>query len=156
MVLCRMRGGASPSPPATQSHSFAFCKCCMSLSGQVRLGHGRACSSPAATQYLPCRVTLQTCLLCHTADMSAASHRRHIYCVTQQTCLLCRTAEMSAVSRNGHVCCVSRGMDFQSSFWTPSAFTLCFRNDQLPYIYIYIYIYTYVYICTSFILLGKM
>ena len=32
-----------------------------------------------------------------TADMSAVSHSRHVYCVRQHECLLCRTADMSAV-----------------------------------------------------------
>ena len=43
------------------------------------------------------RVTQQTSLLCHTADMSAVSHSRHVGCVTQQTCLPCHTTDMSAV-----------------------------------------------------------
>ena len=46
------------------------------------------------------RVLEQTCLLCHTADMSAASHSRHVCCVTQQTCLLCHAADMLAVSHS--------------------------------------------------------
>ena len=46
-------------------------------------------------------VTQQTCLLCHTADMSAVTHSRHVCCVTPQTCLLCHMADMSsAVSRS--------------------------------------------------------
>ena len=53
-------------------------------------------------------VTQQTCLLCHTADMSAVSHSRHVCCDTQQTCLLCHTADMSAASRNRHVCCATQ------------------------------------------------
>ena len=39
------------------------------------------------------------------ADMSAASHSRHVCCVTQQPCLQCDTADMSAVSHNRHTCC---------------------------------------------------
>ena len=41
----------------------------------------------------------QTCLLCHTADMSAVCHSRHVCCATQQTRLLYHTADMSAVSQ---------------------------------------------------------
>ena len=40
-----------------------------------------------------CCVTQQTCLLCHTADMSAVSHGRHVCCATQQACLLSHTAD---------------------------------------------------------------
>ena len=40
------------------------------------------------------------CLLCDTADMSAVSHSRHVRCVTQQTCLLCHTADKSSVSHS--------------------------------------------------------
>ena len=67
-------------------------------------------------------VTQQTCLLCHTANMSAVSHSMTclLYqAATQQSCLLCRTADMSVVSRSNtavmsdesesrHVCCVAQ------------------------------------------------
>ena len=36
-------------------------------------------------------------LLCHTTDMSAASHSRSVCCVRPQTWLLCHTADMSSV-----------------------------------------------------------
>ena len=42
----------------------------------------------------------QTCMLCHTADVSTVSHSRHVCCATQQTCLPCHQADMSAVSRS--------------------------------------------------------
>ena len=48
------------------------------------------------------------CLLCRTADVSAVSHRRHVCCVKQQTCLLCDTADMSAASHSRHDCCVAQ------------------------------------------------
>ena len=43
-----------------------------------------------------CCVRQQTCLLCHTADVSAVSHSGHVCCVTEQTCLLCHAAESPA------------------------------------------------------------
>ena len=55
-----------------------------------------------------CCVTQQTCLLCHTAEMSAVSHSRDVCCVTQQSCLLCHAADMSAASHSRHVCCVTQ------------------------------------------------
>ena len=33
----------------------------------------------------------------HTADMYAVSHSRHVYCGPRQTCLLCHTEDVSAV-----------------------------------------------------------
>ena len=53
-------------------------------------------------------VTQQTCLLCHTADMSALSRSRHVCWVTQLTYLLCHAADVSAVSRSRHVCWVTQ------------------------------------------------
>ena len=50
-------------------------------------------------------VSFQTCLLSHTADISAVGHGRRVGCVTQQTCLLCHRADMSAASHSRHVCC---------------------------------------------------
>ena len=47
-----------------------------------------------------CRKPGGAILLCHTADMPAVSHSRHVWCVTQQTCLLCDTADMSAVRQS--------------------------------------------------------
>ena len=60
-----------------------------------------------ACMHVLCRhvsgATRQTCLLCHTTDVSAVPHSKHVCCVTQQRCLLCRTADMSAVSHSRHV-----------------------------------------------------
>ena len=36
-------------------------------------------------------LALQTCLLCHTADMSVVSRSQHVCCVTQQTCHVSHT-----------------------------------------------------------------
>ena len=66
-----------------------------------------------------CHVTQQTCLLCHTADKSAASHSRHVCYVTQQTFLLCPTADLFAMSYSRHVCCV-----------TQQTFLLCHTTDM--------------------------
>ena len=64
-----------------------------------------------------CRVTQQTSVLCHAADMSAVSSIRHVCgCDTQQTGLVPQTADkaamprgrMSAVSRSRNVCCATR------------------------------------------------
>ena len=46
-----------------------------------------------------CCLAQQTCLLRHTADMSAAQQSGQSFCVTQKTCLPCDTA---------HICCVSQ------------------------------------------------
>ena len=66
------------------------------------------------------------CCVCHTADMSSASHSRCVRCVTQQpymsavahssqacrviqwTCLLCRAADMSAVWYSRNTCLVTQ------------------------------------------------
>ena len=53
-----------------------------------------------------CCVSQQTCLLCHTAEISAVSHRRHVCWVTQRTCLLFPTVHMSVVSQSRHFSCV--------------------------------------------------
>ena len=57
-----------------------------------------------------CCVIQQTCLLCHTADMSAVRHSR----VTQQTCLLCDRADMAppllATQHHGFVSKESGGL----------------------------------------------
>ena len=53
-------------------------------------------------------VPSHTCVLSHTADMSAVWHSRHVRCVTQQSCLLCDTADMSAMSHSRQVCCVRK------------------------------------------------
>ena len=45
----------------------------------------------------------QTCLLCHTADMSAVGRSRHVCFVRKHTCLLCDTADRSAVSHSRHI-----------------------------------------------------
>ena len=54
-----------------------------------------------------CCVAQQTCLLCHTAEISASPHSRHVCvcCVTQQTALLCHTADMTAVSQQTCLLC---------------------------------------------------
>ena len=98
----------------------------MCRGGQLRRGHGGLAPLPPRRKTMVwcrkqeghvCRVTQQTCLLCHTEDMYAESQSRHVCCitqqtcplfhaadnfcsVTQQTCLLCHTATMSAVSHD--------------------------------------------------------
>ena len=54
------------------------------------------------------KITQQTSLPCDAADMSAASHCRHVCCDTQQTRLLCDKAQMSAVSHSRHICWVTQ------------------------------------------------
>ena len=56
------------------------------------------------------RETQHTCLLCHTADMSALPDSRHVCYVTQQTVLLGYKADMSDVSHSRHVCCYTADM----------------------------------------------
>ena len=58
------------------------------------------------TADMSCCVTQQTCLLCGAAGMITVLHNRHVCCTTQQTCLLCHTAE--AVSHSRHVCFVAQ------------------------------------------------
>ena len=48
----------------------------------------------------------QTCLLCHTGNMSGVSDSRHVCCVLQQTRLLFHAADISAASHSSNVCCV--------------------------------------------------
>ena len=64
-----------------------------------------------------CCVIHQTCLLCHTAEMSAVSdttdrsavsHSRHFFRLKQQTHPLRDTTDMSAVRHSRHVCCVTQ------------------------------------------------
>ena len=70
----------------------------------------------ATQQTLSAASHKEHCLSCHTADMSAVSHDRHVYCGTQQICLVCdtgpcllgHTADMFAVPRSRHVYCVTR------------------------------------------------
>ena len=75
--------------------------------GQCLLCHTADVSAVWHRRHVCC-VTQQTCLLCHTADMSTVSHSRYVYSVAQQTCLLCDMADVSAVSHSRHICCVTR------------------------------------------------
>ena len=88
-------------------------------------------------------VMQQTCLLCHTADMSAVSHSRHVCCVTQQTCLLCHTADMSAVSHSRHVCCVTQ----QTCLLCHTADMLSCRIRNLQRTLMSVYVNTFLHIC---------
>ena len=92
---------------------------------------------------------MQTRLLCHTAEMSAASHRRHVCCVTEQTCQMSETADMPAEWHSKRVCCVR-----QQTLSEPKGSILDMAtNAKVPYtyiienIYIHTYVYIYAYIC---------
>ena len=64
--------------------------CCVTQSALSAVSHSRRVRG--VTQQ-------QTCLPCHTADMSAVKHSRHVCYVT----LLCGTADMSSVSQSKRV-----------------------------------------------------
>ena len=65
---------APPPPPHSCDTKRLFC---------VGLP-GRGLPLHPSSRHFPCSVTWQTCLLCHTADMSAVLHSKHVCCVTQQ------------------------------------------------------------------------
>ena len=65
------------------------------------------CVSRAAAKQASC-ATQWTLLLCHTADMPAVSHGRHVCCVTRQTSMLRHAADRCAAPRSRRVCCVTQ------------------------------------------------
>ena len=77
------------------------------LTLQTCLLCGTAGVSAVSRSRLVCHVTQQTCLLCDTADTCAAWRSRHFFCVNQQTCLLCDTADVSAVPHTQQTCLLS-------------------------------------------------
>ena len=149
MVLCRRRGGC---PPLQRNKTRNLCNVNLvwAVPGFCVAG-GEACPTPLATQNNRfasgcwggahsrhvCCLTQQTCLLRHTADVSAVSHGRHVCCVTQPTCLLSHTSNsrhvycaaqqtMLAVWRSRH-CLGPNG-----AFWT---------RHQIRNCHIYMYMY---------------
>ena len=117
---------------------------------------------------MACCVSQQTCLLCHTADMSdvslivqtrllvhtadmsGGSRSRHVCgvvqqnvcCVARQINLPCDTADMPAVWRNRHVCFVAQ----QILSITKGRVLDKATNEKLA---ICIYMYTHVYMAVS-------
>ena len=76
-------------------------------SGEFDMGWLSANLFSTATAIAPRALTQQTCLLCDTAEMSAVSYSRHVWCVTQLACLLCHTAALPAASHIRRVCHVT-------------------------------------------------